>query len=92
MDSLMVFKDHIGFKYMCDNWLSKDKVFVLKLFMNIVENGVDQLSAYRVMEIWKFVDHFLPCKVPSQLDYTIHNVDICSFGRARMCMFFPSIH
>jgi hypothetical protein len=87
-NSIMVFKNHIGFKYLCDNWQSKDKVFVLKLSMDLVESGLDQLSACRVIKIWNIVDHVWPCKVPLQLNYTIHIMDICSFGGAWMYMLF----
>ena len=44
MDNIMVLKDHLGFKYVLDNKFprqSKDKVFVFKMSMDLVGNGVD---------------------------------------------------
>ena len=61
MDNIMVLKEHLGFKYVHNNKQYKDKVFIFKMFVDLVGSGVNLVRCMQSDEdmenYWIIFDH-----------------------------------
>lgn len=72
MNSIMVLKDHFGFKFIHNSRFprqTKEKVFVFKMSVNLPINGISLVNKMQIGQRGDFMDHVWLCEAPQWVDY-----------------------